>query len=158
MTSLSVCPGSRSAPLAAAAARGRGGRNLKPISVTDERSAAFYALGHARSTSSPAAVLTSSGTAVANLLPAVVEASVDCVPMLVITADRPYEDRSRGANQAIDQTDALTPYTRWFRDVPPPSSSGATAKHCLEDIDHAYSSAVKGMGPVHLNIQVRGRP
>jgi 2-succinyl-5-enolpyruvyl-6-hydroxy-3-cyclohexene-1-carboxylate synthase len=69
----------------------------------DERSLAFWALGYGRGSGRPAAVVTSSGTAVANLLPAVVEASTGGVPMLVLTADRPYELRDTGANQTIDQ-------------------------------------------------------
>ena len=69
----------------------------------DERSLGFWALGYGRASGGPAALVTSSGTAVANLLPAVVEASLSGVPMLVLTADRPFELRDTGANQTIDQ-------------------------------------------------------
>lgn len=93
-------PGSRSSPLALAAARHA--RTQLNICI-DERSLAFWALGYGRASGAPAAVITSSGTAVANLLPAVVEASLSGVPMLVLTADRPFELRDTGANQTIDQ-------------------------------------------------------
>ena len=68
----------------------------------------------------PAAVITSSGTAVANLLPAVVEASQSNIPLLLLTADRPSEMRDSGANQTIDQVKIFGGYTRWAVDVPPP--------------------------------------
>ena len=73
----------------------------------DERSLGFWALGYSRATGRPAAVITSSGTAVANLLPAVVEASLSHVPLMIITADRPPELRDTAANQTIDQVGRL---------------------------------------------------
>lgn len=105
VTQFYICPGSRSTPLTATLAKAM--RTLigivECVSVHDERSAGFRALGYGRATNRPAAIVTSSGTAVANLYPAVVEASMDGVPLLVLTADRPYENRDIGANQAIDQ-------------------------------------------------------
>ncbi len=92
--------GSRSSPLAlAAATHPRARLNI----CIDERSLGFWAVGYGRSSSTPAAVITSSGTAVANLLPAAVEASLSHVPLLLLTADRPVELRDTGANQTIDQ-------------------------------------------------------
>ena len=76
---------------------------IECVSVHDERGAGFRALGYGRGKNRPAAVITSSGTAVANLYPAVMEASLDGIPLLLITADRPYENRDVGANQAVDQ-------------------------------------------------------
>jgi isochorismate synthase/2-succinyl-5-enolpyruvyl-6-hydroxy-3-cyclohexene-1-carboxylate synthase/2-succinyl-6-hydroxy-2,4-cyclohexadiene-1-carboxylate synthase/O-succinylbenzoate synthase len=73
------------------------------MSVHDERGAGFRALGYGRGSNRPAAIITSSGTAVANLYPSIVEAGMDGVPLLLLTADRPYENRDTGANQAIDQ-------------------------------------------------------
>jgi isochorismate synthase/2-succinyl-5-enolpyruvyl-6-hydroxy-3-cyclohexene-1-carboxylate synthase/2-succinyl-6-hydroxy-2,4-cyclohexadiene-1-carboxylate synthase/O-succinylbenzoate synthase len=105
VTQFYVCPGSRSTPLTSALARAMRSHIgvIDCISTHDERGAAFRALGHARATRKAAAVVTSSGTAVANLYPAVMEASMDGVPLLLLTADRPYENRDTGANQAVDQ-------------------------------------------------------
>lgn len=86
----------------------------------DERSLGFWALGYGRATGRPAAVVTSSGTAVANLLPAAVEASLSHVPLLLLTADRPEELRSTGANQTIDQVKLFGSFARWSHDVAPP--------------------------------------
>lgn len=109
-----VCPGSRSAALAIAL-------HEDPRVVVhvhpDERSAAFVALGVGRATGVPAAVVVTSGTAVANLLPAVVEADRAGVPLLLLTADRPPELRGTGANQTIDQVGLLPP-VRWVVELP----------------------------------------
>ncbi|HPC10479.1 MAG TPA: thiamine pyrophosphate-binding protein, partial [candidate division Zixibacteria bacterium] len=110
-----LCPGSRSTPLTAAAARHEAARKIVHF---DERGAAFCALGYARATEKPAAVVVTSGTAAANLYPAVIEAAMDGVPLLVLTADRPPELRASGANQTIDQTKLYADYPRWFFDLP----------------------------------------
>ena len=157
ITQYYVCPGSRSTPLTAALAKAIRARlgTVNALSVHDERGAAFRALGYARRTGRPAAVITSSGTAVANLYPAVVEAGMDGVPLLLLTADRPYEARDTGANQAIDQAKIFSStYTRWFRDILPPSDDVAISS-VLSDANHAVSVARNQMGPVHLNIQFR---
>jgi 2-succinyl-6-hydroxy-2,4-cyclohexadiene-1-carboxylate synthase len=105
VTQFYICPGSRSTPLTTALARAQRAHVgiIECVSTHDERGAAFRALGYARGARRPAAVVTSSGTAVANLYPAVIEAGMDGIPILLLTADRPYENRDTGANQAIDQ-------------------------------------------------------
>ena len=114
-----LCPGSRCAPLTVAVAQSGCPYTL----ANDERGAAFVALGYARASGRCAAVIVSSGTAVANLLPAAVEATQDNVPLLLLTADRPPEARDTAANQTIDQVHLLTGAPlRWFKDVPCPSA------------------------------------
>ena len=157
VTQFYVCPGSRSTPLVVAlsrAARSRVGV-VQVTSVHDERSAAFRAVGYARGSNRPAAVVTSSGTAVANLYPAVVEAGMDGVPLLLLTADRPYESRDTGSNQAIDQVKVFSStYIRWFRDILPPSDD-VPISLALSDAGHAVRVARNQRGPVHVNIQFR---
>lgn len=103
----------------------------------------------------PAAVITSSGTAVANLLPAVIEASQSNIPMLLITADRPSEMRDTGANQTIDQVKIFGGYTRWAVDVPPPDHV-VPVRALLTSADAAVRFAMGvPAGPVHINCQFR---
>lgn len=146
-----ISPGSRSSPLALAAAD-------SGASVTvhfDERGTAFAALGCARATGRPSVVITTSGTAVANLHPAVCEASMDNVPMIVITADRPPELRDTGANQTMDQVKFFQGFVRWQVDMPCPDTS-VPACFVLRTMDHAFSRAVGVQpGPVHINQMFR---
>src|SRR6059036_2922464 len=111
MTHAVTSPGSRNAPLALTLA---GDDRLRTVSVLDERSAGFFALGMAKSTGRPVAVTCTSGSAAANLLPAVVEAHEARMPLLVLTADRPPELRETGAGQAIDQLKLFGSAVRWF--------------------------------------------
>ena len=103
ITDVVVSPGSRSAPLAMAVADADANGLLTLHVRVDERAAAFTALGLAKAAGAPTAVITTSGTAVANLHPAVAEAHHAGVPLLVLTADRPAELRGVGANQTLDQ-------------------------------------------------------
>lgn len=151
LTTFFVCPGSRSAPLAIAVTRARYARL---VVVHDERGAAFMALGYSRAARRPAAVITSSGTAVANLLPAVVEASNDKVPLLLLTADRPPELRDVGANQAVDQVKLFGGYVKWEKDIPCPDTA-VPLRNLLSDLDHAVYMARSNSGPVHLNFMFR---
>ncbi len=157
ITQFYICPGSRSTPLVAAIAKiVRSNLGVvHALSVHDERGAAFRALGYGRGEGRPAAVVTSSGTAVANLYPAIVEAGMDGVPLLVLTADRPYESRDTGANQAIDQVKVYSQsYLRWFRDILPPHDD-VPVSVALADAAHGASVSRRSMGPVHLNMQFR---
>jgi 2-succinyl-5-enolpyruvyl-6-hydroxy-3-cyclohexene-1-carboxylate synthase len=147
-----VAPGSRSSPLALAVAD-----NRRAISVVhaDERGLAFCALGHARRTGNPVAVITTSGTAAANCWPAVVEASMDHVPLVVLTADRPPELRATGANQTIDQVNLFGAYARWFIDMPCPDDR-IPASMVLSAVDQAVFRAMNSpRGPVHINCMFR---
>lgn len=145
-----VAPGSRSGLLSLAAHR----LGASCLVHWDERAAGFYALGHARATGRPAVVITTSGTAAANLLPAVVEASVDGVPLIVVSADRPPELRDTGANQTIDQVHLFGRYVRWFHELGP-SAPGVPARTVLTAADHAFARATDEPGPVHLNMLFR---
>ncbi len=146
-----VAPGSRSSPLAVAISRNK--RAVASVHF-DERGAAFSALGWARGSGIPAAVITTSGTAVANCLPTVVEASVDAVPLLVITADRPPELRSSGANQTIRQPDIFGSYACWSVDVPV-ATHDIDPAFILTTIDQTVHRAVETPGPVHVNWMFR---
>jgi 2-succinyl-5-enolpyruvyl-6-hydroxy-3-cyclohexene-1-carboxylate synthase/o-succinylbenzoate synthase len=157
VTQFYICPGSRSTPLVAAVAKAvRSNVGIvHAMSVHDERGAAFRALGYGRGKGKPAAVITSSGTAIANLYPAIVEAGMDAVPLILLTADRPYESRDTGANQAIDQVKAFSQtYVRWFRDILPPHDD-VPVSVALADATHGVSLSKSLMGPVHLNVQFR---
>ena len=145
-----VSPGSRSTPLVlAAAAR----PEVRIVVRIDERSAAFFALGVGKATGRPAAVITTSGTAVANLFPAVVEADRAGVPLLLLTADRPPRLREADANQAIDQTRIFGGYPRIFRELSPAELSDRTLRHLRSVVCQAMA-ATSGFhaGPVHLNL------
>ena len=116
-----LCPGSRSAPLAyAVLAAERAGRLRLHVRV-DERSAGFLALGLSKGAGgAPVAVITTSGTAVANLHPAVLEAHHGGVPLVVVSADRPHELRDSGAPQTIDQNRLFGVHAKWFVDLAEP--------------------------------------
>jgi 2-succinyl-5-enolpyruvyl-6-hydroxy-3-cyclohexene-1-carboxylate synthase len=147
-----VAPGSRSTPLVAALASNEKAESLIHF---DERGTAFAAVGYARATGLPAAWITTSGTAVANGLPAVVEAATDGVPMVLLTADRPPELRQTGANQTIDQPDIFGDYVRWRFDLPAPEEPVDPAM-VLTTVDQAvYRARRAPSGPVHLNLMFR---
>jgi len=147
-----VAPGSRSTPLVAALASNPEARSLIHF---DERGTAFAALGYARATGKPAAWITTSGTAVANGLPAVVEAATDAVPMILLTADRPPELRETGANQTVVQPNVFGGYTRWSFDLPAPDEAVDPAM-VLTTVDQAvYRARRAPSGPVHLNLMFR---
>jgi len=142
-----VAPGSRSTPMALALAVRP---ELRLTVVPDERSAAFVALG-AGLDGRPAVLLCTSGTAAANFLPAVVEAGLSAVPMLVVTADRPPELRDVGAPQTIDQTHLFGRSVRWFHD---PGVADPAATATWRSLARRAFSAAQS-GPVHLNLPFR---
>jgi 2-succinyl-5-enolpyruvyl-6-hydroxy-3-cyclohexene-1-carboxylate synthase len=146
-------PGSRNAPIALTLAAADG---LDTVSVIDERAAGFLALGMAKASGRPVAVTCTSGTAAANLLPAVVEAHEARVPLLVLTADRPPELREVGAGQAIDQIKLYGSAAKWFVEVGTHDPGRDTAVHHRALGCRAYWTACGGRpGPVHLNLPLR---
>lgn len=148
-----VCPGSRSAPVALAFAE----RDEVTVHVHfDERSGSFLALGIARSdpASAPVAVVTTSGTAAAELHPAVIEAHQAGVPLLVCTSDRPPELRDVGAPQTIDQAHLYSRAVRWFADPGVAEEASASSWRALAARAVAESTG-SAPGPVHLNLPFR---
>ncbi len=147
---LVVAPGSRSTPVVLAAAADRRFRTAVQV---DERSAGFLALGVGKGTGVPAALVTTSGTAVANLLPAVVEAAQAEVPLLLLTADRPPRLRGADANQAVEQPGIFGRYLRLEAELSPAEISDRTLRHLRAVANRAVAAAVgEPAGPVHLNL------
>ncbi|MBT5955152.1 MAG: 2-succinyl-5-enolpyruvyl-6-hydroxy-3-cyclohexene-1-carboxylic-acid synthase, partial [Candidatus Marinimicrobia bacterium] len=150
-----ISPGSRNTPLTLAFLQHG---KFECISHVDERSGAFFALGVALETQKPVAVLSTSGTATANFLPAVIEASQSRVPLIILTADRPANLIGTGANQTIVQKDIYGYYVRSSKDVGLP----LTEMNGLDSSIHNALQLATGMnwnnelvspqGPIHLNI------
>jgi 2-succinyl-5-enolpyruvyl-6-hydroxy-3-cyclohexene-1-carboxylate synthase len=158
-----IAPGSRSTPLAIAFAEHP---DIAVYSIIDERSAAFFALGHALATDRPVAVVCSSGTATANFYPAIIEARYSGVPLLILTADRPPELRDSGANQTVDQVKLYGDHVLWAVDVAlPEADPSSLAIRGLRTLAcRAYATANGGAtsgggalprGAVHLNFPFR---
>lgn len=148
-----VSPGSRSAPLALTIAANPALRGWIHL---DERVGAFFALGLARATGAPVALLCTSGTAAANFLPAIVEAHTAGVPLLVFTADRPAELRDVGAAQTIDQNRLFGAHVKWFVEVALPEATPAMLRYARTLAGRAVAAAAASPpGPVHLNFPLR---
>ena len=146
-------PGSRSTPLTLAAARNP---RMEALSILDERSAAFYALGLAKSTGRPVALVCTSGSAASNYWPAVVEASMSGTPLLLLTADRPPELRNCSSGQTIDQCKLYGDYVRHFAELALPEASSDTLAYLRQTLVHAvHISLNANSGPVHLNFPFR---
>lgn len=151
LTDAVICPGSRSTPMALAFARHQGVRTHVHI---DERSGSFMALGLAKTSRRPVAMVCTSGTAAVEFHPAVVEADLAFVPLLVITADRPPELHGVGAPQTIDQRDLYGTSVRWYCEPGPPDRGGASWWRALARDSWSRTGGSRP-GPVHLNLAFR---
>ncbi len=147
-----ISPGSRSTPLTAAAAR----KELShKIIVFDERSSGFLGVGYGQAQNKPAVIITTSGTAVANLLPAVVEASLSNIPLILLSADRPFESHGIGENQTIDQIDIFVKYAKFFYNMPCPDYN-IDPQMVLSTIGYAHHMCkADPMGVSHINCMFR---
>lgn len=155
-----ISPGSRSQALALAATHLARQGVIRVHVRIDERVAGFTALGLARETRVPAAVICTSGTAAANLLPATMEAFHSGVPLVLLTADRPPELRGVGANQATVQPGLFDPFVRFALDAPVPGDGAweglaAQAVAAAMGADAAPAALLGAAGPVHLNLPAR---
>jgi 2-succinyl-5-enolpyruvyl-6-hydroxy-3-cyclohexene-1-carboxylate synthase len=146
-------PGSRSTPLVLSLAREP---RIRATSHIDERSAAFFALGIAKASGTPAVLACTSGTAAANYAPAVIEAHEARVPLLVLTADRPPELRDLGAGQTIDQIKLYGSAAKWFLEVDEAPATPERLRWLRQLACRAFWTALEGRpGPVHLNFALR---
>jgi 2-succinyl-5-enolpyruvyl-6-hydroxy-3-cyclohexene-1-carboxylate synthase len=146
-------PGSRSTPIVLSLARAP---RLRSWSHLDERAAGFFALGLAKQSSSPVAITCTSGTAAAELLPAVIEAREARVPLILLTADRPPELRDVGAGQTIDQLKLYGDAVKWFVEVGAHDATPARLRWIRALACRAVWTALDGRpGPVHLNFPLR---
>lgn len=144
-----VCPGSRSTPLALAAAESRSQVHVR----LDERSAGFYALGIARASNKPVPIVVTSGTAVAELTPAVVEAALDRVPLIVLSADRPIELQHRGSPQTIHQASLFHAHATYSLDLQSPSGLEPSEWRHLAARLLVEAQGLRGVrGVSHLNL------
>ena len=147
-----VSPGSRSTPLTAAVARNPRARSFMAL---DERAAAFHALGYARACKRAAVLVCTSGSALANYFPAVVEAFNDRVPLIILSADRPSELRQTGANQTMDQVKIFGDYARWWTEMSSPDGMmpDAAVRGGVAQLE--YRSRRPIAGPVQMNCMFR---
>ncbi len=153
VTQIVISPGSRSTPLVIAADRHPG---LHCYVIVDERSAAFFAMGMARYRMLSVALVCTSGSAPANWYPAVVEASQSSIPLVLLTADRPWELQACGANQTIDQTKMFGDQVRAFHALPPAESSPASLRKLQSLGRQVVSESLwPDAGPVHINMPFR---
>lgn len=149
VTQFFIAPGSRSTPLTLAAARHP---KIQIHRHFDERALGFYALGAALAKEAPVAVIVTSGTAVGNLLPAVMEAHHASIPLLLLTADRPTELRGTSANQTTTQTHIFSNFLRWELDLSLPLPTAAIRSHAAQAV---FRTLAPHPGPVQINCPVR---
>ena len=148
-----ISPGSRSTAIVTGLLRARA---VRPWVILDERSAGFFALGIARETRRPVVLVCTSGTAAANYMPAVVEASLSRIPLIVITADRPPEARDCRSPQTIDQVRMYGSHARWSVDLATPGAGLDLDSYYRTIACRAFATATEmPAGPVHLNLPMR---
>ncbi len=147
-----LSPGARSAPLAVACLRRP---EIICHVINDERAAGFFAVGLGKASGQPALVLTTSGTAAANLLPAIVEANLSHTPLIAVTADRPPEMLGWGANQTIDQVKLFGDQVRAFHTLPPPDEAFPPRFLTTLAARLVETALFPHAGPVHLNVPFR---
>ncbi len=147
-----LCPGSRSGPLALAAGGLAEHYDLKLITAIDERSAAFLALGISTATGKATIVVTTSGSAVGNLLPAAIEADRSCQPVIFITADRPQRLKNCGANQTVNQEDFLKSVCRLIQQGPPAGLHSCSESTLKKIVNGSWQKCHESPGPVHCNL------
>lgn len=148
-----ISPGSRSTPLALACLRHPG---LKTWVQVDERSAAFFALGLAKACHQPVILVCTSGSAPANWFPAVIEADMGAIPLLLLSADRPAELRDCGANQSIDQNYLFGSHVRAFHELPPADARPEMLRYLRTLAARAAEQCRWPLpGPVHVNVPLR---
>jgi len=148
-----VSPGSRNTPINCAL---EDISNIEKTVILDERQAGYFALGLAKSTNSPVLISTTSGTAVANLYPAIIEAYKSRIPLIICSADRSYEELFTESNQTINQNNLFANHINWFYQFPLPDLSSVginTLKQIAENT--LLQCFYKRKGPVHLNLPFR---
>lgn len=146
-----ISPGSRSTPLTTAFAENK---KINKYVIVDERSSAYFALGLAKQTGLPTAIVTTSGTAIANLYPAIIEAYQQRIPLIVCTTDRPEYLRNTGANQTINQVDLYKNHIRFFEDISLPAASINHFEKLKKVVNKSLLISTQlDRGPVHLNFQ-----
>ena len=148
-----TCPGSRSTPLTFAASRNP---RLETVSFLDERSAAFFALGYAKSKKKPVVIVCTSGTAASNFLPAIVEAKISKIPLIVFTADRPFELQNCSEGQVIDQTKLYGNNVKQFFEIGVPEKDISYFNYLRQTLIHVVHRLMGAdSGPCHFNFPFR---
>ncbi len=144
-----VSPGSRNTPLTLAFAKSR---KIKQHLIIDERISGFFAMGLAKQSKTPVVVVTTSGTATAELYPAIVESYLTRIPLIICTADRPEYLRNTGANQTINQDNLYRNHIRFYADLRLPKLKRTRMEYLVNITDKAFNIAKESNpGPVHLN-------
>ncbi|HAE05750.1 MAG TPA: 2-succinyl-5-enolpyruvyl-6-hydroxy-3-cyclohexene-1-carboxylic-acid synthase [Richelia sp.] len=149
-----ICPGSRSTPMVMAFVQSL--LDIEVISILDERSAAFFALGRAKATGLPTVLVCTSGTAGANFYPAVLDAKASRIPLLILTADRPPELRDCHSGQTIDQVKLYGNYVNWQIELAVPIADIEVLKYMRQMLIYAWERSISPIpGVVHINVPLR---